>query len=216
MPQHLLQEAYEGQYPCGEGVLYSDSLGIYIGHFERGIPNGVCTHYKKKGHRYYGEFKDGEYSGRGIQFWKSGAVCVGDFKNGHCFGTDTIWYKKSIYVGVCVKGKPNGDGILYIHKASGRKYYFMEGLFVDGKFASGLYSNSYGVFSTAGGNFTADYRKGNSDIEIYSQLELRYRYEFLKTLKPKKFPGATLTEEQRLFLDGKLSSEQILSIRKSQ
>ena len=115
---------YEGQYPCGEGVLYSDSLGIYIGHFERGIPNGVCTHYKKNGHRYYGEFKDGEYSGRGIHFWKSGAVCVGDFKNGHCFGTDTIWYKKSIYVGVCVKGKPNGDGILYIHKASGRKYYF--------------------------------------------------------------------------------------------
>ena len=150
------------------------------------------------------------------RFGKSGAVCVGDFKNGHCFGTDTIWYKKSIYVGVCVKGKPNGDGILYIHKASGRKYYFMEGLFVDGKFASGLYSNSYGVFSTTGGTFTADYRKGNSDIEIYSQLELRYRYEFLKTLKPKKFPGATLTEEQRLFLDGKLSSEQILSIRKSQ
>ena len=60
---------YEGQYPCGEGVLYSDSLRIYIGHFERGIPNGVCTHYKKNGHRYYGEFKDGEYSGRGIQFW---------------------------------------------------------------------------------------------------------------------------------------------------
>lgn len=54
---------YEGQYPSGEGVLYSDSLGIYIGHFERGIPNGVCTHYKKNGHRYYGEFKDGEYSG---------------------------------------------------------------------------------------------------------------------------------------------------------
>ena len=48
---------YEGQYPCGEGVLYSDSLGIYIGHFERGIPNGVCTHYKKNGHRYYGEFR---------------------------------------------------------------------------------------------------------------------------------------------------------------
>lgn len=40
---------YEGQYPCGEGVLYSDSLGIYIGHFERGIPNGVCTHYKRTG-----------------------------------------------------------------------------------------------------------------------------------------------------------------------
>ena len=218
---------YEGQYPCGEGVLYSDSLGIYIGHFERGIPNEVCTHYKKNGHRYYGEFKDGEYSGRGIHFWKSGAVCeefvkiairpdpaaVRRFRKA---GNAVTRYKKSIYVGVCVKGQPNGDGILYIHKASGRKYYFMEGLFVDGKFASGLYSNSYGVFSTAGGNFTADYRKGNSDIEIYSQLELRYRYEFLKTLKPKKFPGATLTEEQRLFLDGKLSSEQILSIRKSQ
>lgn len=41
---------YEGQYPCGEGVLYSDSLGIFIGHFENGVPNGVCTHYKKNGH----------------------------------------------------------------------------------------------------------------------------------------------------------------------
>ena len=54
---------YEGQYPCGEGVLYSDSLGIFIGHFENGVPNGVCTHYKKNGHRYYGEFEDGKNSG---------------------------------------------------------------------------------------------------------------------------------------------------------
>ena len=38
--------SYEGQYPCGEGVLYSDSLGNFIGHFENGVPNGVCTHYK--------------------------------------------------------------------------------------------------------------------------------------------------------------------------
>ena len=68
---------YEGQYPCGEGVLYSDSLGIYIGHFERGIPNGVCTHYKKNGHRYYGEFKDGEYSGYGRHFSNSGTIRMG-------------------------------------------------------------------------------------------------------------------------------------------
>ena len=68
---------YEGQYPCGEGVLYSDSLGIYVGHFERGIPNGVCTHYKKNGHRYYGEFKDGEYSGYGRHFSNSGTIRMG-------------------------------------------------------------------------------------------------------------------------------------------
>lgn len=51
---------------------------------------------------------------------------------------------------------------------------------------------------------------------IYTQMELQEKYESLRALKPKKFPGAELTKEQRLFLDGKLSSEQILSIRKSQ
>lgn len=75
---------YEGQYPCGEGVLYSDSLGIYIGHFERGIPNGVCTHYKKNGHRYYGEFKDGEYSGYGRHFSNSGTIRMGEFQGRSC------------------------------------------------------------------------------------------------------------------------------------
>ena len=193
---------YIGEYPSGEGVLYSDSLGIIIGHFENGVPNGVCTHYSKNGNQYYGEFAEGRYSGRGMLLRKSGVMCVGNFQNDRGCGIDTIYYNmNSIYVGACKNGVPHGEGVLYIHKASGRKYYFMEGLFVDGKFTSGLYSNSYGVFSTAGGNFTADYHKGNSDIEIYSQLELQYRYESLKALKPKKFPGAKLTEEQRRFLE---------------
>lgn len=210
---------YEGQYPCGEGVLYSDSLGIYIGHFERGIPNGVCTHYKKNGHRYYGEFKDGEYSGYGRHFSNSGTIRMGggDFKDGAANGVDTIYYKpRSIYVGECKDGVPHGNGILYTRIGTISKYYFREGQFENGKLISGFLSNYYGTFPVIGGTTSTGYRKEFSKIDLYSQSELTSKYESLRALKPKKFLGAELTEEQRLFLDEKLSSEQILSIRKSQ
>ena len=157
---------YEGQYPCGEGVLYSDSLGIYIGHFERGIPNGVCTHYKKNGHRYYGEFKDGEYSGQGIQFWKSGryASLISKrtlFWNGY----DLV--QKGVYLCRCLcKGKIDGDGILYIHKASGRKYYFMEGLFVDQKVCKRTLFNSYGSIFDGRREFHGRLSQRNSDMRF--------------------------------------------------
>lgn len=204
---------YEGQYPSGEGVLYSDSLGIYIGHFERGIPNGVCTHYKKNGHRYYGEFKDGEYSGYGRHFSNSGTIRMGDFKNGEANGIDTIYYKpRSIYVGECKDGVPYGKGISYSCRNGARQYYFREGEFVGGKLDNGFYSNRYGTGSVVGGNGSGS----NPNMIIYTQMELQEKYESLRALKPKKFPGAELTKEQHLFLDGKLSSEQILSIRKSQ
>ena len=204
---------YMGQYPSGEGVLYSDSLGIYIGHFKRGIPNGVCTHYKKNGHRYYGEFVDGEYSGYGRYFSNSGTIRMGDFKNGEANGIDTIYYKpRSIYVGECRDGIPYGKGILYSCKNGARQYYFREGEFVGGKLDNGFYSNRYGTGSVVGGNGSGS----NPNMIIYTQMELQKKYESLRALKPKKFPGAELTKEQRLFLDGKLSSEQILSIRKSQ
>ena len=204
---------YEGQYPSGEGVLYSDSLGIYIGRFERGIPNGVCTHYKKNGHCYYGEFEDGKYSGYGRHFSNSGTIRMGDFKDGTANGVDTIYYRpRSIYVGECKDGVPYGKGISYSCRNGARQYYFREGEFVGGKLDNGFYSNRYGTGSVVGGNGSGS----NPNMIIYTQMELQEKYESLRALKPKKFPGAELTKEQRLFLDGKLSSEQILSIRKSQ
>ncbi|WP_443639772.1 hypothetical protein, partial [Alistipes shahii] len=81
---------------------------------------------------------------------------------------------------------------------------------------SGFLSNYYGTFPVIGGTTSTGYRKEFSKIDLYSQSELTSKYESLRALKPKKFLGAELTEEQRLFLDEKLSSEQILSIRKSQ
>ena len=40
---------YEGQYPCGEGVLYSDSLGIYIGHSSGASPTEYARITKRTG-----------------------------------------------------------------------------------------------------------------------------------------------------------------------
>ena len=206
---------YEGQYPSGEGVLYSDSLGIYIGHFERGIPNGVCTHYKKNGHRYYGEFVDGEYSGYGRHFSNSGTIRMGDFKDGAANGVDTIYYEpRSIYVGECKDGVPHGNGILYTRIGTISKYYFREGQFVNGKLSHGGYSNSNGSYSVIGGEITGDRRMNTrnipSNVEIYSQTELQSRYEPLRALKPKKFPGAELTAEQRLFLESNGAADTVI------
>ena len=141
----------------------------------------------------------------------------GDFKDGAANGVDTIYYKpRSIYVGECKDGVPHGNGILYTRIGTISKYYFREGQFENGKLISGFLSNYYGTFPVIGGTTSTGYRKEFSKIDLYSQSELTSKYESLRALKPKKFLGAELTEEQRLFLDKKLSSEQILSIRKSQ
>lgn len=141
----------------------------------------------------------------------------GDFKDGAANRVDTIYYKpRSIYVGECKDGVPHGNGILYTRIGTISKYYFREGQFENGKLISGFLSNYYGTFPVIGGTTSTGYRKEFSKIDLYSQSELTSKYESLRALKPKKFLGAELTEEQRLFLDEKLSSEQILSIRKSQ
>ena len=138
---------------------------------------------------------------------------MGDFKDGTANGVDTIYYRpRSIYVGECKDGVPYGKGISYSCRNGARQYYFREGEFVGGKLDNGFYSNRYGTGSVVGGNGSGS----NPNMIIYTQMELQEKYESLRALKPKKFPGAELTKEQRLLLDGKLSSGQILSIRKSQ
>ena len=200
---------YIGQYPNGEGILYSDSLGIFIGRFERCVPNGRGTHYSKEGYRYYGEFADGRYCGYGRLFSQSGTVRMGDFNNGTVQGIDTIYYRNqdgqsAIYVGACRNGVPCGNGIIYSHHHRRGIYHFQEGTFQDGWLYNGFRSKRTITYSVLNG-------KGGPAIDdtIYSQMELMSKYESLRNLKPKKFPGTKLTKEQQLFLEGKLSSSQI-------
>ncbi len=98
---------YEGQYPDGRGVLYSDDEGLIIGEFRNGVPEGVSTHYMPDGSRYYGNFRNGKHCGYGHFFSKSGKVLAGEFKDGYANGLDTLWYPDgSVYVGKCVNGRP--------------------------------------------------------------------------------------------------------------
>ena len=197
---------YEGQYPCGEGVLYSDSLGIFIGHFENGVPNGVCTHYKKNGHRYYGEFEDGKYSGYGKYFSGSGTVCIGDFENGLPNGIDTLFFRRqSIYIGACKNGQLHGQGVYYKYTPASRRYFYQEGQFADGKLNNGYRSHFNRTNYIVNGKSMPC-----SDFIYYSQKELQSKYEPLRALRPKRFPGATLTAEQRLFLESKGAADTVI------
>lgn len=209
---------YEGQYPCGEGVLYSDSLAFISAISSGASPTEYARITKRTGTAITANSRMASIPDTdGISRILVQFAWGGDFKDGAANGVDTIYYKpRSIYVGECKDGVPHGNGILYTRIGTISKYYFREGQFENGKLISGFLSNYYGTFPVIGGTTSTGYRKEFSKIDLYSQSELTSKYESLRALKPKKFLGAELTEEQRLFLDEKLSSEQILSIRKSQ
>ena len=85
---------YEGQYPCGEGVLYWIRWAFISAISERGHPQRSMHALQKNGHRYYGEFKDGEYSGRGYTVLEIGMRYASVISKRTLFWkTDTIWYK---------------------------------------------------------------------------------------------------------------------------
>lgn len=98
---------YEGKWPQGEGVLYSDKNGLIIGSFKGVVPDGKCINFKPNGDRYWGDFKNGKRTGHACEFKKkSPIVTTGDFVNGKKHGRDTIYRKDgSVIIGKYEKGK---------------------------------------------------------------------------------------------------------------
>lgn len=97
---------YEGQWPEGEGILYSSKDGLVIGTFRNGVPEGKCVTYLPSGEVYWGNYKKGRRTGQGSLYRDNGIVFSGDFKNGRYHGTDTLYRKNgSVYVGKFRKGK---------------------------------------------------------------------------------------------------------------
>lgn len=97
---------YEGEWPKGEGVLYSHDDGLVLGTFVKGKPDGKCVCYKPNGEVYWGDFRNGKATGRGYLFRDNGIVIIGDYRNGRYHGLDTIYRADgSVYVGRFKNGK---------------------------------------------------------------------------------------------------------------
>ncbi len=97
---------YEGDWPVGEGVLYSEDDGLILGAFSKGKPHGKCVCYRPNGEVYWGDFKKGKATGHAYLFRDEGVVIAGMHKNGRFHGIDTIYRADgSVYVGNFRKGK---------------------------------------------------------------------------------------------------------------
>ncbi len=97
---------YEGEWPKGEGVLYSEDDGLVLGTFIKGKPHGKCICYRPNGEVYWGDFKKGKATGHAYLFRDQGPVITGTFRKGRFHGLDTIYrVNGSIYIGKFKNGK---------------------------------------------------------------------------------------------------------------
>lgn len=97
---------YEGQWPEGDGILYSSKDGLILGTFSKGVAEGKCVSYLPNGEVYWGEYKKGKATGHGRIYRDNGIVFVGEFKNGKGHGVDTLYRTDgTVMVGKFKKGK---------------------------------------------------------------------------------------------------------------
>ena len=97
---------YEGEWPSGDGILYSEKDGLVIGTFEKGRPEGRCVCYKPNGEVYWGDFRKGKATGHGRIYRDNGIVIAGEYKDGKYHGVDTLYRTDgSVLVGRFRKGK---------------------------------------------------------------------------------------------------------------
>ena len=97
---------YDGQWPKGEGVLYSYKDGLILGTFSNGKAEGICVCYLPNGEVYWGEFKKGKPTGNGAIYRDSGIVMSGQYKNGKYHGLDTLYRTNgTVFVGKYKNGR---------------------------------------------------------------------------------------------------------------
>lgn len=84
-------DRYDGQWPQGEGILYSFKDGLIIGSFSKGKAEGRCVCYLPNGEVYWGDFKKGKATGNGRIYRDNGIVMAGQYRNGKYHGVDTLY-----------------------------------------------------------------------------------------------------------------------------
>ena len=110
----LDQGTYIGEMPAGEGKMYHNERGLYIGRFNRTVINGRGLHFKPDGSKYEGNFVKGRYQGYGRLFMSTGAVICGEFRDGRANGLDTLYYPDGkVFIGVMQNDGATSQGKTY-------------------------------------------------------------------------------------------------------
>lgn len=105
---------YIGEMPAGEGKMYHNECGLYIGWFNRTVINGRGMHFNPDGSKYVGNFVKGRYQGYGRLFMATGAVISGEFREGRANGLDTLYYPDGkVFIGVMQNNGTTSQGKTY-------------------------------------------------------------------------------------------------------
>ena len=105
---------YMGEVPSGEGKLYHNERGIYIGRFNRAVISGRGMHFEPDGGKYVGNFVDGVEQGYGRYFMRTGAIFCGEFNHGRANGRDTLYYPDGrVFIGIVQNSGATSQGKTY-------------------------------------------------------------------------------------------------------
>ena len=105
---------YIGEMPVGEGKMYHNEKGLFIGRFNRTVINGRGVHFKPDGSKYAGNFVKGVYQGYGRLFMATGAVICGEFHSGRANGLDTLYYPDGkVFIGIMQNNGATSQGKTY-------------------------------------------------------------------------------------------------------
>ena len=105
---------YIGEVPSGEGRMYHNERGLFIGTFNRTVINGRGMLFGPDGSRYVGNFVKGAFQGYGRLYMATGAVICGEFRGGRANGLDTLYYPDGkVFIGVMQNNGATSQGKTY-------------------------------------------------------------------------------------------------------
>ncbi len=105
---------YIGAVPSGEGRMYHNERGLFIGTFNRTVINGRGMLFRPDGSRYVGNFVKGVFQGYGRLYMATGAVICGEFRGGRANGLDTLYYPDGkVFIGVMQNNGATAQGKTY-------------------------------------------------------------------------------------------------------
>lgn len=137
----------------GFGVLIKNS-GVFIGNFENGNANGMCSYFKNGSLKYKGQWKEHKFHGNGI-LYSDGDSTIGVWGNGKLLSAKTTQHTQyGRYSGDIKNNLPNGEGTMN----------YNNGWIYEGEWDDGIW-NGYGELTTSDFLYSGYWEQGKPNGE---------------------------------------------------